>query len=294
LENLLGDYLQKDLGRVFPRKRQNQWCLHQPILLRTKQPLTSFSTRARLLLIMTEGLTARQTQILKALIDEYIETAQPVGSENLDKKYNLGVSPATIRSEMVSLTHAGYLRQPYTSAGRVPSPQAMKFYIDQLMEEKQMSLADEVKTKEEVWDARGNLDKLLEEATHALAERTKNLAIAATDEGKNWQAGYPFIFHYPEFANLQTCADLFSFLEEAERLQELFFIKSQIESPIDVLFGEDIGWPELSPIGVVATHFQVGERKGALGVIGPVRLSYQTIIPTLRYFRKLIEEVATR
>src|SRR4030042_2395988 len=107
---------------------------------------------------MTDGLTARKTQILKALIDEYIETAQPVGSENLDKKYNLGVSPATIRSEMVALTRTGYLRQPHTSSGRIPSPQAMKFYIDQLMEERQMSLADEVKTKEEVWDARGNLD----------------------------------------------------------------------------------------------------------------------------------------
>lgn len=69
---------------------------------------------------MTDGLTARQTQILKALIDEYISTAQAVGSEPLDKKYNLGVSPATIRNEMVALTHAGYLKQLHTSAGRVP------------------------------------------------------------------------------------------------------------------------------------------------------------------------------
>src|SRR3990172_6835296 len=105
---------------------------------------------------MSDGLTARQTQILKAIIDEYIETADPVGSEALEKKYNLGVSPATIRNEMVSLTKTGYLRQPHTSAGRIPSPNAMKFYIGQLMEEKQMSLTDEVKAKEEVWDSRGD------------------------------------------------------------------------------------------------------------------------------------------
>lgn len=256
--------------------------------------MTSFSTHGRLLLIrrMTDGLTARQTQILKALIDEYIETAEPVGSEALDKKYNLGVSPATIRNEMVTLTRAGYLRQPHTSAGRVPSPKAMKFYIDQLMEEKEMSLTEEVKTKEEVWDAREDLDELLHEATQALAERTKNLAVAATDEGKVWYAGYANIFANPEFSDLHTCADLFGFLEEAGRIHELFFERPLSGSPIDVFFGEELGWPELIPVGVVATHFSVRGKNGALGVIGPVRLSYPTIIPVLRYFRNLIEEVS--
>lgn len=240
---------------------------------------------------MTEGLTARQTQILKALIDEYIETAVAVGSEALDKKYNLGVSPATIRNEMVTLTKIGYLKQPHTSAGRIPTPTAMKFYIDQLMEEKQMSLADEVKAKEEVWDSRNDLDELLEEATKALAERTQNVAIAATDKGKVWHAGYSNIFMNPEFADVRACADLFSFLEEAESMQELFFQRAHSGSPIDVLFGEELGWPELNPIGVVATHFNIRGTNGALGVIGPVRLSYSTVIPVLRYFRGLLEEV---
>jgi heat-inducible transcriptional repressor len=240
---------------------------------------------------MTEGLSARQTQILKALIDEYIEQAGPVGSENLDKKYNLGVSPATIRNEMVELTKLNYLKQPHTSAGRIPTPTAMKFYIDQLMEERQMSLADEVKTKEEVWDSRNNLDSLLEEATHALAERTKSLAIAATDEGKIWHAGYANIFVNPEFADIRVCASLFGMLEEVDRVRELFFQKAPSGSPIDVLFGEEMGWPELSPIGVVTTHFDVKGKKGALGIIGPVRLSYPTVIPILRYFKGLIEEI---
>jgi len=241
---------------------------------------------------MTDGLTARQTQILKALIDEYIETASPVGSENLDKKYNLGVSPATIRNEMVALTKLAYLKQPHTSAGRIPTPMAMKFYIDQLMEERQLSLAEEVKTKEEVWDARKDLDSLLEEATKALAERTHNLALAATDKGKVWHSGYANIFLSPEFSDIEACANLFSIIEEAERIKELFFEKAISGSPIDVLFGEDIGWPELSPVGMVATHFNVFGTNAALGVIGPVRLSYPTVIPVLKYFRNLIEEVA--
>ncbi|OGM88717.1 hypothetical protein A2614_00645 [Candidatus Woesebacteria bacterium RIFOXYD1_FULL_40_21] len=243
---------------------------------------------------MTDGLSARQTQILKALIDEYIDTAVAVGSEALEKKYNLGVSPATIRSEMVALTKAGYLRQPHTSAGRIPSPVGMKFYINQLMEEKQMSVTDEVKAKEEVWDSRGDLDELLEEATHALAAHTRNLAVASTDDGKVWRSGYANVFENPEFSDLTTCSSLFSFIEEAERLHELFFERLTSGSPIDVFFGEDLGWAGLTPVGIVATHFSVRGKNGALGVIGPIRLKYPTVIPILRYFKNLIEEVANK
>jgi heat-inducible transcriptional repressor len=241
---------------------------------------------------MTEGITARQTQILKSLIDEYIETAEPVGSEALDKKYNLGVSPATIRNEMVLLTKTGFLRQPHTSAGRIPSPKAMKFYVEQLMEEKQMSLTEEVKAKEEVWDSRNDLPLLLEEVVHALADRTHSLAIATIDKGKSWHSGYSNIFLSPEFADLEICSSIFTFLEETKRLQELFFERVQGESPVEVIFGEELGWAGMSPIGIVATRFKAGQQRGALGIIGPVRLSYPTVIPILRYFGNLVQEIA--
>ncbi|KKQ42616.1 MAG: Heat-inducible transcription repressor hrcA [Microgenomates group bacterium GW2011_GWC1_37_8] len=168
---------------------------------------------------MSDALTARQTQILKTIIDEYIELAEPVGSESLDKRYNLGVSPATIRNEMFSLTKMGYLRQPHTSAGRIPTPRAMKFYIDQLMEEKQMSVAEEVKAKEEVVGARQDISVLLDEATHELAHITKSLSVATLDEDdKIWHSGYAYVFSNPEFTDLETTMHLFSFLEEAQPL----------------------------------------------------------------------------
>ena len=230
---------------------------------------------------------------MKSIVEEYIENAEAVGSETLDKKYDLGVSSATIRSEMVSLTSAGFLKQPHTSAGRVPTPRAMKFYIDQLMDDKQLSSTEEVKAKEEVKDARADIEKLLEEATHALAERTRSLAIATMDDrGRVWHAGYANVFRNPEFADIEATANLFSFLEEAQRMQELFFTRMTGTSPVEVLFGEDLGWPELSPVGVVGTRFRVGNRQGALGVIGPARLHYPRIIPLIRYFGGLIQDVA--
>ena len=93
-------------------------------------------------------LNDRQIQILKAIIEEYIETAEPVGSEKMDKKYNLGVSPATIRNEMVKLTKMGYLKQPHTSAGRTPSPLALKYYVSSLMKPEDLSVAEEVRVKQ--------------------------------------------------------------------------------------------------------------------------------------------------
>ncbi len=244
---------------------------------------------------MTDGLTSRQTQILKTIIDEYIETALPVGSENLDKKFNLGVSPATIRNEMVALTRAGYLKQPHTSSGRVPTPLAMKFYINQLMEEKQMSVVDEVKAKEEVWDSRDDIDELMDEATHALAARTQSLAVAAIKDKKDrfWQAGHSYIFQNPEFSNIAACRNLFSIFEEMDKLDRLFFgIPSA--SPLEVLFGEELGIPELEPAGIIATHFNIKGKPCALGIIGPARISYPTVIPILRYFGNLVEEIANQ
>jgi len=236
------------------------------------------------------ALTSRQTQILKTLIDEYIETAEPVGSEALEKKYNLGVSPATIRNEMSLLTKSGFLKQPHTSAGRIPTSSAMKFYVNQLMEEKTLSLADEVKAKEEVWDVRDDFDKLLNEATHSLAARTGSLAVAATENGDLWHSGHANIFSYPEFGDISACASLFGFIDETEQMIDLFFKRFPLESALEVLFAEEIGIRNL-PVGIVAAHFRAKNTNGAIGVIGPVRQSYSRVVPTIRYYRDLIEEV---
>lgn len=256
--------------------------------------MTLFSTRVILLLMdmVDDALTARQTLILKSLIEEYLDTAEPVGSETLDRKYNLNVSSATIRNEMVQLTKKGFLRQPHTSAGRLPTPKALRFYITQLMQEKELSLAEEVKVKEEIMNVRDNLYDLLDEATHILAEKTRSLAIATlSDEEKVWHAGYSNVFLNPEFADFNVTFNVFSCLEKIDMLQDLFFRKMPGESLIEVVFGEDLDWPGFDVIGVVGTHFVVKDKKGALGVIGPARLPYAMVIPTLRYFKTLIEEV---
>lgn len=237
-----------------------------------------------------EPLTPRQVQVLKNVIEEYIETAQPVGSDNLDRKYSLGVSPATIRNEMHELSRLGYLRQPHTSAGRTPTSKALKFYVNQLMQEKELSVSDEVAAKQRVLETRDDFDKLMQGATKSLAQLTKSLAVAVTENDEVWHSGYANILSNPEFYNIDVTSSVLSMLEEARRLHELLFDMIEWEDPVEVLFGEEVGWANFEPVGVVACRFTTPQRNGCIGVIGPARLDYPTVVPAVKYFGTLISE----
>lgn len=236
-------------------------------------------------------LTERQVAILKVIIEEYINTAQAVGSETLDKKYNLGISPATIRNEMVKLTETGYLRQTHTSSGRVPTPKALKFYIKGLMKTRELSVADEVAAKEKVWDYRQDFDRLLRETTRALAEKTQTLALSTDEKGDVYYAGTANILEMPEFFDIDLTKSLLVHLDDFSFWENLASRVLEVDDPIHLLLGEELGEKYLAPCGFVFTHYQVPRHKGVLGVIGPYRLNYSYIIPVLRYFGNLIEEI---
>ncbi len=237
-------------------------------------------------------LTARQVEILKSLIEEYIETAEAVGSETLEKKHNLSASPATIRNEMVKLTELGYLKKPHVSAGRIPTPMGMKFYVKQLMKEKELSVTEEVSLKEKVWDLREQEREFLKQVTRTLAERTKALAFTTTNEGDLFCSGYANILDMPEFFDIDLTKNLLLAIDEAGFFTNLF--AGQIDdSDIHILLGEELG-PRLSgPYGFVFTRYHTPmSLTGEIGVLGPSRLNYTNVVPTVRYFGDLIGEIA--
>lgn len=237
-------------------------------------------------------LTQRQIQILKSLIEEYIETADAVGSETLEKKHNLSASPATIRNEMVRLTELGYLKKPHTSSGRVPTPQGMKFYVRQLMKEKDLSLAEEVAVKEQLWDYRMREHNFLRKLAKALAEKTKALAVVTTNEGDVFCSGYANILDMPEFFDIDVTKSLLTMVDEFEYFQQLFS-GGMDDEDVHILLGEDLGPKLQGPYGFVFTHYQTPENtKGEVGVLGPTRLNYTSVVPTVRYFGDLIEEIS--
>ncbi len=236
-------------------------------------------------------LSDRQTKILKAIIEEYIDTAEPISSDLLEKKYNLGVSPATIRNEMLSLTKEGYLKQPHTSSGRIPTSLGIKFYIDNLMQQKNLSVVDEVSAKEKIWDLRFNVDRLLRQTARVLAERTRALAVTATEDGDVYSAGTANILDMPEFYDIDVTRNILNLLDQYTQLQDLFFKRSYGEEAVHIVMGEDLNWPYIEPVGFVFSEFHAGNTNGIVGVIGPCRLNYSYIIPTVKYFGNLISEI---
>ena len=236
-------------------------------------------------------LTERQQALLKAIVEEYIESAEPVGSEIIERKYDLGVSPATIRIEMGKLTDLGYLRQPHTSSGRTPTSMGMRFYIDQLMKEKQLPVTAEVSIKEKLMSQRYKREKLLRQAVRALADRCDMLGLATDEDDEIYWAGAANILDWPEFYDIDVTRFVLSLFDENPRLQEIIG-RAQGTDPMHILFGEELGFDNLGPTGFVFTRYQIDpEKGGVVGVIGPARMNFSLVLPYVKYVRDLLFEV---
>lgn len=237
-------------------------------------------------------LTARQIQILRAIVQEFIETAIPVGSETIDKKFNLGVSPATIRNDMVQLTKLGYLQKSHSSAGRMPTPVAMKLYIRELMKEKDLSVADEVSLKERIWSEKERREDLLRQAAKVLAERTQAVGIAMTEDRHIYSSGFAHLLNMPEFYDIEVMRHVLSLIEEANLLDEIFHAVTE-EAPVKVVFGAELGNQYLEPISLLYVDVEMAGQICQFGVLGSRRFDYQYVIPMMKYFRVMIRDVVS-
>ena len=125
----------------------------------------------------TETLGERKLKILHAIIQNYLETGEPVGSRTISKYTDLNLSSATIRNEMADLEELGYILQPHTSAGRIPSDKGYRLYVDMLMEEKEQELNE---MQEQMLDKADKMDQLLKQAARVLAANTNYATLVST------------------------------------------------------------------------------------------------------------------
>ena len=124
-----------------------------------------------------EELSERKLKILHAVIQNYLETGEPVGSRTISKYTDLNLSSATIRNEMADLEEMGYIIQPHTSAGRIPSDKGYRLYVDMLMEEKEQELNE---MQEQMLDKADKMDQLLKQAARVLATNTNYATMVST------------------------------------------------------------------------------------------------------------------
>jgi len=239
-----------------------------------------------------EDLTQRQVDILKTIIKEYSETGEAVGSEILEKKYKLGVSPATIRNEMVELAKKDYLKKTYFSSGRIPSAKGFRFYIKHLMKQKDLSTTDEVAYKNSIWDERNETHRLLSQATKILSQKTGLLSLVTTNLGDVYYSGMANLLTQPEFLDLNLSRTLFGRLDEVSYWERILDEFQKMEEEIMCLRGEeDFHDPIFESCASVWGEFEGKNIKGIVGVVGPKRMYYDSIIPQIKYFSNLIEEI---
>ena len=122
------------------------------------------------------GTKDRRTRVLKAIVRDYVSAREPVGSRSLVERYDLGVSPATIRNDMAALEEAGLIHRPHTSAGRVPTDQGYRQFVDSLESIKPLS-PSERRAMRKLLEGAVDLDDVVERAVRALAQVTRQVAV---------------------------------------------------------------------------------------------------------------------
>jgi heat-inducible transcriptional repressor len=127
--------------------------------------------------VISVELGERKLQILQAIIEDYITTGEPVGSRTIAKKYGIGISPATIRNEMADLEEMGYLEQPHTSAGRIPSDRGYRLYVDRLIKAERLSI-NEANYIKDIYDKKTrHIEQVIFQTSKILSDITNYTAV---------------------------------------------------------------------------------------------------------------------
>ena len=193
---------------------------------------------------------------------------------------------------MVELAKKGYLNKTHFSSGRVPTAKAFRFYIQNLMEEKELSTAEEVSYKSDIWDTRQKLHQLLAQASKALSKRTGLLAITTTDEGAVYYSCLNNILDQREFWDMDFTKTFFATLDEGSFFGKIIDEFDKVEKEILCMLGEeDYHNKSLEECASVFGIFSGNEVKGAVGVMGSKRMHYETVIPNVKYFASLIQQI---
>lgn len=236
-------------------------------------------------------MTERQKTVLEAVIEEYIADAQPVGSKILGEKYDFGIGSAMIRQEMAVLEKEGYLDQPHTSAGRVPTDEAYRFYIGSELNKEKGSLPtrDQGRVQRAV-NKSENPDELNRELARVISEISRELSIVGIVGGTHFIHGYSYLTHEPEFEDLDLLSEFMQFMDGLDRsFGQLFDLLAS--GPTRVFIGKENPVPNIQNFAVVTGRYRLprGER-GFISVIGPKRMDYKKNMAIVEYVSSVISK----
>ncbi|MAF24100.1 hypothetical protein CL634_00735 [bacterium] len=221
-----------------------------------------------------KNMNSRQQELLHNLIEYYITTAMPVGSGVLASDQH--VSSATVRNELAELEHLGYLVQPYTSAGRIPTEKAYQEYFEAL-ERKPLAAKFQ----------KGLVAKDLTERDHLkdfakkLAETSATAVFVAFSNNDVFHTGLSNLFSQPEFSQPEMITNI---SQVVDRLEDVIFEIFKTINEVQVQIGSD------NPFGndctVILTGFMINNTPHVIGLLGPMRMDYQKNIALIEYIKE--------
>ena len=242
-------------------------------------------------------MSSRRLEILRAIVDGYVATQEPVGSKSIADRHSLGISPATIRNEMALLEEEGLITQPHTSAGRIPTDLGYRVFVDKLATVKPLSPAER-RAIETFLEGSSDLEELLKKSVKLLADITKQVAVVTypiigDTREKLAVSGTAHLARSGEDLGL-TLSPILEALEEQVVLMRLL---DEANSTVHVRIGREQMETNLQATSLVTVGYGGDSSQiGAMGVLGPTRMDYAGSIAAVdavaRYVGRFISEGA--
>jgi transcriptional regulator of heat shock response len=234
-------------------------------------------------------ISERQKNILDTIIREYVESARPVSSQYLGEKFDFGICPASIRIEMQKLTDDGFLEQPHTSAGRVPTDKGYRFFVDTLLvgESKLAGILDF--DAENIEDEFEDVFKLANALTRSLAQASSSLVLGyLRQEDVLWKEGWEDLLQNPEFGDKIAIENFINYLGYLEDN-----VKTRVpEAKPDIYIGGENRFSKAGEFSVITFALQPDEREEViLSIVGPKRMAYERNIALTNEVLKLFENL---
>ncbi len=232
----------------------------------------------------------RQQKILAAIVKEYSETANPVGSKELVDKYHFNESSATIRNEMGELEKAGFIFQPHKSAGRIPTDKGYRFFVNELMRRFELSEKERRLLKTELGKLHAQHEQLGRSISSLLAQVSGQAAFALLPNESS-ATGLSHIIGDPEFSDSKTMKKVAQLLENIDEHASKLVKKSDLNA--EAIIGGESPVPVPKNLSLIVSNVKMRDgKKGIIGIIGPKRMSYAKNLSIISYLSKLISGTA--
>jgi heat-inducible transcriptional repressor len=234
-------------------------------------------------------LSLRQQKILAAIVKEYSETAEPVGSKELVEKYNLKVSPATIRNDMGILEKLNYISQPHKSAGRIPTDKGYRFFVNELMQRFELSEKERRLLKSELGKLKVAHEQLGRSITNLISQISGQASFALLPHDSS-SSGLSNLVTEPEMSDSKTLKEVAELFDHID--QHAGKLLKHAEST-ETFIGKEVPLPVPHNMSLVVSNITMKDgKKGIIGIVGPKRMAYAKNLSLLEYLSKLISGTA--